>query len=156
VAETRGTHGFPSYLFDRHKIRERLEWRSKRSDQTLATPIIAFWKSSSELTPSVAYSMAYMMVKNEERGKKKVSLMSSPGPFPEQKNNKKEDTRLVQPYLTRALCLWLGDGPAVPVHDRSLGARCGGITADVSRGTRRGERPPRRGGESVAETMFRS
>ena len=131
------TYGFPSYLFDRHEITEWLEWKNGRTDQTLATPIIAFWKSPSELTPSVAYSMAYMMVKGEERAKKKVSLVPSADPSPGEKNNR-EDTRLVQPYLTCTLRLRLGDGPAVPVHDRFLRA---GIVADISYGTRR-ERPP--------------
>jgi len=69
-AGRRGTYGFPSYLFDRHEIKERLEPKGERTDQTLATPIIAFWKSSSELTPSVAYSMAYVMVEDNEREKK--------------------------------------------------------------------------------------
>ena len=90
--------------------------------------------------PSVAYSMAYMMVKGKDERKKKVSLVPDPDPLPEEKNNK-EDTRHVQPYLTCALCLRLGDGPAVPVHDRPLGRRGGGITADVSNGTGSGEGP---------------
>jgi len=78
-----------------------------------------------------------------------VSLVSGSDPSPE-KNNKREDTRLVQPYLACALCLRLGDGSAVPVHNRFLG---GCITADVSDGTGRREGPQ---SESRAETMFRS
>jgi hypothetical protein len=81
--------------------------------------------------------------------------VSGSDPSPE-KNNRREDTRLVQPYLTCALCLRLGDGSAVPVHNRFLGAGGGSITADVSDGTGRGEQPRRREGESRAETMFRS
>ena len=65
-----GAYGFPSYLFDRHGVKKRIEPEDERTDQTLATPIIAFWKSSSELTPSVAYSMAYTRVKADEREKR--------------------------------------------------------------------------------------
>jgi hypothetical protein len=68
-----GTYGLPSYLFDPHENKERMELEEERTDQTLATPIIAFLKSSSELTPSVAYSMAYMMVRVDKRGKKKLA-----------------------------------------------------------------------------------
>lgn len=112
------------------------EGESEQTDQTLATPIIAFWKSSSELMPSVAYSMAYMMVKGGEREKKLASWPAAIPPPPGRKDNK-EDTRHVQPYLTRALRFRLGDGPTVPVHDRPLGARGDGIAADVSDGTGR-------------------
>jgi len=77
--------------------------------------------------------MAYMMVKDDEREKRLASCID--------KNNK-EDTRLVQPYLARALCLRLGDSSAVPVHDRFLGTRGGSIAVDVSDGTGRGEQPP--------------
>ena len=80
-----------------------------------------------------------MMVKDGTE-KKKVSLVPNPGSLPENKHNK-EDTRHVQPYLTCALRLRLGDRPAVPVHDRSLGASWGTIAAGVSDGTRSGERP---------------
>jgi len=83
--------------------------------------------------------MAYMMVKGGKR-EKKVSLVPDPDPLPEKKDNK-EDTRHVRPYLTCALCLRLGYGSAVPVHDRPLGGRGGGIAADVSNGTRSGEGP---------------
>jgi len=86
--------------------------------------------------------------------KKKVSLVSSPDPSPDKDN--KEDTIFVHPYLARALCLRLGDGSAVPVHDRPLGTRGGSIAADVSDGTGRGERPPGQEGEPGAETTFRS
>jgi hypothetical protein len=64
------TYGFPSYLFDFHEIEKRLRRGNEQTDQTLATPIIAFWKSSSEFTPSVAYSMAYMMASDGKRSKK--------------------------------------------------------------------------------------
>ena len=118
---------------------------NEQTDQTLATPIIALLKSSSELTPSVAYSMAYMMVRVDKRGEKKrlasclsVQLRS----FPSERDNRKENTRLVRPYLTRALCLRLGDCSAVSVHDRFLGASRGSIAIDVSDGCGGGERPP--------------
>ena len=62
----------------------------------------------------------------------------------------------MQRYLTGALGLRLGDGPAVPVHDRSLGARVGGIAADASHGAGRKERPLGWRGEPGAETVFRS
>ena len=77
VRGRRETYGFPSYLSDRHEIKEGLEPMEKRTDQTLATPIMAFWKSSSDLTPSVAYSMAYMMVREGEK-----KLASCPDPIP--------------------------------------------------------------------------
>ena len=71
-------------------------------------------------------------------------------------NNRREDTRLVRPYLTCALRLRLGDGSAVPVHDWLLGAGGRSIAADGSDGTGRRERPPGREGEPGTETMFRS
>ena len=97
--------------------------------------------------------MAYVMAKEDDR-EKEVSLVSG-SDFSPEKNNKEGDTGHVQPYLTCALCLRLGDGSAVPVHNRFLGGRRGSITADISGGTG-GEGPPGSEGESRAETMFRS
>ena len=82
--------------------------------------------------------------------------MSESGPSPKKKNNKRGDTRLVQAYLTCALCLWLGDGSAVPVHDRFLGSRGDSIAVDVSDGSGGDEGPSGREGEPRAETTFRS
>lgn len=59
-------------------------------------------------------------------------------------------------YLTRALCLRLGDGSTIPVHDRFLGASGTSIAAGVPDGSRRLKRPPRREGEPRAKAMFRS
>ena len=86
-------------MFDRHEIKEGLEPMEKRTDQTLATPIMAFWKSWSDLTPSVAYSMAYMMVREGEREEKKLASCPDPIPRPIRTIRERHGTRAAVPDL---------------------------------------------------------
>ena len=135
----RRAHGFPSYLFDRHEIkkaglvRERADGPNACDTNHCLLEVVI----GTDALCGVQHGLHH-----GERWRRKKKLASCPTqiPSPEEKDNK-EDTRHVQPYLTCALCLRLGYGPAVPVHDRPLGGRGGGITADVSNGTGSREGP---------------
>ena len=75
--------------------------------------------------------------------KKKLGSCSHPDPSPEKKDNKEGDTRPVKPYLTRALCLRLGDRSTIPVHDRFRRGSRTSIVVDIFDGSGTDERPLR-------------